>query len=97
MLSLPDGVGWAPIIMGRVFVAPLFTWVLDMIPLYLQPCSRVWLINNRAVLLGETKSFQHEPVCQNCRTFVQKIFENAEFLMTMHECEEQLSYFLVFS
>ena len=26
-----------------------------------------------------------------------KIFDNAEFLMTMHECEEQLSHFLVFS
>ena len=26
-----------------------------------------------------------------------KIFNDAEFLMTMHECEEQLSHFLVFS
>ena len=30
----------------------------------------VTLFHNRAVLLGETKLFQHEHVCQNHRTFV---------------------------
>ena len=38
----------------------------------LQPHSRVWLIHNRAVLLGETKSFQHEHVCQNCKIVVKQ-------------------------
>ena len=36
----------------------------------------LWLIHNRAVPLGETKSFQHEHVCQNHRTFVKKIFND---------------------
>ena len=32
----------------------------------------VAFVHNRAVLLGETKPFQHEHVCQNCRTFVKQ-------------------------
>ena len=89
-----------------IFPAPTFTWVLDLllashpsrlfILLILQPHSTLWLIHNTAVLLGKTKLFQHEHVCQNCRIVVkQNMFDHAEFLMMMLVCEEQLSHFLV--
>ena len=71
MLSLADGLGWAPIIVVRVFVAP-FTQVLDLLLCICSHIQRVWLIYNRAVLLGETKLFQHEHVCQNHRMFVKQ-------------------------
>ena len=50
---------------------PLFTWVFDVFH-FCSHVQRVWLTHNRAVLLSETKSFQHEHVSQNCRTFVKK-------------------------
>ena len=90
MLSLADGV-----IVARVFCPP-FTHVLDLLLCVCGCIQRVWLIHNRAVLLG--------PSCCNMSMSVKtvghlsnKMFHDGEFLMTMHVCEEQLSHFLVFS
>ena len=63
----------------------LFTQVLDLllashpgrliILLILWPHSTLWFIHNTTVLLGKTKSFQHEHVCQNHRIVVKQYIQ----------------------
>ena len=73
MLSLPDGTGWAPVIMGRVFVVP------SPPPFYLgsgyATLALAATFNSVALFVIQlSKLFQHEHVCQNRRTFVKQNF-----------------------
>ena len=76
--------------------APIFTQVLDLLLCICNHIQRVWLIHNRVVLLGETKSFHISMSVKTLGHLSNKMFDDAEFLMTMNVCEEQLSHFLVF-
>ena len=98
MLYLPEGAGWAPVIAGRVFVPT---------PFY--PGSGydtfAFAATFKSVALSIVElSYLVKPSCFNMSMSVKtighlsnKIFDDAEFLMRIHECEQQLSHFLVFS
>ena len=80
MLSLPDDVGpGTKFNLGKLHLdTPPHSRELVLPPqlcflFILWPHSTVWLIHNRAVLLGETKSCQHKHVCQNYRIFINTI------------------------
>ena len=66
MLSLPDCMGWAPVIAGRVFVAP---------PHFYPGSGYAFEATFNSVTLSIiqlSESFQHVHVCQNHRMFVKQ-------------------------
>ena len=68
MLSVPDGTGWAPIIVGRVFVALSFYPGSGY-----ATCAFAATFSSVALSVMQlSKSFLHEYVCQNYRMFVKQ-------------------------
>ena len=94
MLSLADGVGWASVIAARVLLPP-FTWVLGLLL-----CSLIQECGLSIIELSYLVKPSHFNMSMSVKTvgcFSNKIFNDTEFLMTMHVCEEELLHFLVFS
>ena len=93
MITLVDGVGWAPIIMDHPL--PSFNSVLDLLLCgHVQQCGSLTI---ELFYLVKPSHFNMSISLKTIEYLSNRMFDDAEFLMTMHVCKEQLSHFLVFS
>ena len=96
MLSLADGTGWAPIIMARVFVAPPLPGFLIGYFVFAATFKECGSSIIELSYLVKPSHFNMSMSVKTVAHLSNEMFDYAEFLMTLHVCEEQLSHFLVF-
>ena len=85
-----------PSLWPEFLLHPPFIQVLDLLLLHLQPHSKSGLFIIELSYLLKPSHFNMSMSVKTVGHLSNKMFDNAEFLMTMHVYEEQLSHFLVF-